>query len=60
MNDTNFIFGGTTTSTPSLYAQINDESGINTSGTSLGHDITAVLEKLFKFDRFKRLLFCYT
>lgn len=45
MNDTNFIFGGTTTSTPSLYAQINDESGINTSGTSLGHDITAVLDE---------------
>lgn len=45
MNDTNFIFGGTTNSSPSLYALINDVSGINTSGTSLGHDITAVLDE---------------
>tara|TARA_B100000795_G_scaffold265096_1_gene246459 strand:+ start:40 stop:3924 length:3885 start_codon:yes stop_codon:yes gene_type:complete len=45
MNDTNFIFGGTTTSNPSIYALIKDESGINTAGTSLGHDITAVLDE---------------
>lgn len=44
MNDTNFIFGGTTNSTPSLLALIKDESGINTTGTSLGHDITAILD----------------
>ena len=45
MNDTNFIFGGTTTSNPSLLALIKDDSGINTTGTSLGHDITAVLDE---------------
>lgn len=44
MNDTNFIFGGTTNSSPLLYAIVEDQSGINTSGTSLGHDITAVLD----------------
>ena len=45
MNDTNFIFGGTTNNSPSLYAIIQDNSGINTTGTSLGHDITAVLDE---------------
>ena len=45
MNDTNFIFGGTTTSNPSLLALVKDESGINTTGTSLGHDITAILDE---------------
>jgi hypothetical protein len=45
MNDTNFIFGGTTTNSPSLFALINDDSGINTTGTSLGHDITAVIDE---------------
>lgn len=45
MNDTNFIFGGTTTSSPLLYAIVKDQSGINTTGTSLGHDITAVLDE---------------
>lgn len=44
MNDTNFIFGGTTANNPSLFALIKDKSGINTSGTSLGHDIIAVLD----------------
>lgn len=44
MNDTNFIFGGTTTSSPDIYAVVNDLSGINTTGNSLGHDITAVLD----------------
>lgn len=45
MNDTNFIFGGTTNSSPLLYAVVEDKSGINTTGTSLGHDITAVLDE---------------
>ena len=45
MNDTNFIFGGTTTSNPSLLALIKDESGINATGTSIGHDITAILDE---------------
>lgn len=47
MNDTNFIFGGVTDQSPELFALVSDENGINTSGTSLGHDITAVLDDDF-------------
>ncbi len=45
MNDTNFIFGGLTDESPTIYALISDDNGINTSGNSLGHDITAVLDE---------------
>lgn len=45
MNDSNFIFGGLTDENPSIYALISDDNGINTSGTSLGHDISAVLDE---------------
>ena len=44
MNDSNFAFGGLTDENPSIYALISDDNGINTSGTSLGHDISAVLD----------------
>ena len=44
MNDSNFIFGGLTDENPKIYASVSDENGINTSGTSLGHDISAVLD----------------
>ncbi len=45
MNDSNFAFGGLTNENPSIYALISDDNGINTSGTSLGHDISAVLDE---------------
>lgn len=45
MNDSNFIFGGLTDENPSIFAIIKDDNGINTSGTSLGHDITAVIDE---------------
>ena len=45
MNDTNFIFGGITDSNPSLYAKIYDESGINTVGNGIGHDMLAVIDE---------------
>ncbi|MBO72705.1 MAG: hypothetical protein CMD35_03720 [Flavobacteriales bacterium] len=45
MNDSNFIFGGLTDENPSIYALVSDENGINTSGTSLGHDVSAVLDE---------------
>ena len=45
MNDSNFIFGGLTDENPSIYALISDDNGINTSGTSLGHDISAILDE---------------
>jgi len=45
MNDSNFIFGGLTDENPSIYALVGDNNGINTSGTSLGHDISAILDE---------------
>jgi len=44
MNDENFVFGGTTDENPVLYAKLFDDSGINTVGTGIGHDLTAVLD----------------
>jgi len=44
MNDKNFVNGGTTNEKPILYANLIDSSGINTVGSSIGHDITVVLD----------------
>lgn len=43
INDTLFRPGGFTNENPVLIAFVNDESGINTVGSSIGHDIVAVL-----------------
>ena len=45
MNDENFVSGGITDENPYLYARVFDESGINTVGSGVGHDITAVLDE---------------
>lgn len=42
MNDEKFVFGGTTNENPRLLAYIEDENGINTTGSGIGHDITLV------------------
>jgi hypothetical protein len=44
MNDTLFRSGGLTGINPVLISKINDASGINTLGTGIGHDITAVID----------------
>jgi hypothetical protein len=44
MNDTLFVTGGVTDENPVLLAFIHDQSGINTIGTSIGHDIVAILD----------------
>lgn len=44
MNDENFVFGGFTDDKPTLIARVFDKSGINTVGTGVGHDISAVLD----------------
>jgi hypothetical protein len=44
MNDENFALGGITDANPVLYAKLSDDSGINTTGNSIGHDITGVLD----------------
>jgi hypothetical protein len=44
MNDEHFIFGGLTDANPDIYIQLSDDNGINVSGTSVGHDIEAILD----------------
>lgn len=44
MNDESFVNGGATDETPLIFAKLFDESGINTLGSSIGHDLTAVLD----------------
>ncbi|MCC7050153.1 MAG: type IX secretion system sortase PorU, partial [Bacteroidia bacterium] len=44
MNDEKFISGGLTNTTPSIFAKLFDENGINTVGNGIGHDLTAVLD----------------
>ena len=44
MNDTLFVSGGITSDDPWLYARVFDESGINTVGNGIGHDLKAVLD----------------
>lgn len=44
LNDSSFIDGGLTDENPMFYAKIYDESGVNTVGNGVGHDITLVLD----------------
>ncbi len=44
MNDTLFNEGGITDTAPSLLALISDESGVNATGTGIGHDIIAWID----------------
>ncbi len=44
LNNENFVNGGLTNETPYLIAKVRDESGINTVGNGIGHDITLVLD----------------
>jgi len=45
MNNEQFIPGGITDENPLLLAQIADESGINTVGSGIGHDITLTFDE---------------
>lgn len=45
LNDTTFSTGGKVNETPLLIVHAQDESGINKSGNSIGHDITLILDK---------------
>jgi len=44
MNDTLFREGGITDTAPTLLALLSDDSGINATGTGIGHDIIAWLD----------------
>ncbi len=45
MNDSAFVSGGITDQQPKLLARLFDANGINTVGTGVGHDITAILDE---------------
>jgi hypothetical protein len=44
MNDESFIEGGNTNTSPNLIVSLSDLSGINTSITSIDHDIVAIVD----------------
>ncbi|HRW68781.1 type IX secretion system sortase PorU [Lentimicrobium sp.] len=44
LNDTSFVDGGLTGENPKLIAYLYDESGINTVGNGIGHDIVATID----------------
>ena len=45
LNDEKFVNGGITNQRPRLIVQLADSSGINTTGTGIGHDIVATLDE---------------
>jgi hypothetical protein len=44
MNDIKFADGGLVDPNPTLLAELFDENGINTVGTGIGHELTAILD----------------
>ncbi|QJX47233.1 type IX secretion system sortase PorU [Hymenobacter taeanensis] len=44
MDNEQFVFGGLTGTTTTLLGRFKDDSGINTAGSGIGHDITATLD----------------
>lgn len=44
MNNTNFANGGITDQNPMLLACVSDDTGINSTGAGVGHDITTYLD----------------
>lgn len=44
MNDENFVFGGTTNENPKVFMKLLDSSGVNTVGSGIGHDVTAIMD----------------
>lgn len=44
LNDEKFVNGGITNENAVLIIKIRDSSGINTAGTGIGHDVTAMLD----------------
>ncbi|MCR5887419.1 type IX secretion system sortase PorU [Hymenobacter sp. J193] len=44
MDNESFVFGGLTSPTTTLLAVLRDSSGINTAGSGIGHEITAIVD----------------
>lgn len=51
LNDENFVSGGITNKAPVLLVSLIDESGINTTGIGIGHDIVATLSSATMNDK---------
>ncbi|WP_017257115.1 type IX secretion system sortase PorU [Pedobacter arcticus] len=51
LNDEKFVSGGITNTNPILLVNLNDESGINTTGIGIGHDIVATLSSATMNDK---------
>ncbi len=45
MDNFNFVLGGTTTPDPILLVKLSDNLGINVAGSSIGHNLTGVLDQ---------------
>lgn len=45
LNDTDFMDGGLVNGDPVLYVDLEDQSGINTAGSSVGHELLALLQR---------------
>lgn len=43
LNDEKFVSGGITNTNPTLIINLKDESGINTTGIGIGHDVVATI-----------------
>ena len=44
LNDSTFVSGGSTNTTPIILAKLQDENGINTVGNGVGHNLTAIID----------------
>jgi hypothetical protein len=44
LNDSTFVNGGSTNTTPIILAKLKDENGINTVGNGVGHNLTAIID----------------
>ncbi len=51
LNDEQFVSGGITNPKPMLLVKLDDESGINTTGIGIGHDIVATLSSQTEQDK---------
>lgn len=45
MNDESFVYGGVTDNNPVLLVNLEDDQGINTVGSGIGHDLVAILDE---------------
>ncbi len=50
IDDRSWVFGGTTSKTPMLIADIYDENGINTIGSGIGREMEAILDEGTEFE----------